>query len=252
MVRVPLRVPVWLGVNTTSITQLELAARLVPLHASLETLKSPEAEALLTCTAKLLVLLSVTLFAAEVVPTSCWAKTIVTGLTVNFPGAADAVAVGVGASVEVAVAVGVSVRTTVGVAVMVAVGVGVSVAVAVGVAVAVSVAVAVGVGVAGSRNWAASTSPFSSIKAEFLPDAEGSPTFRLIAASSAPSAPHPLAPGTANVVSATWRPVVISAFPPGPPLLICGWLLGVSTRFKTMGSLFDPMKQLEPSTELLS
>jgi hypothetical protein len=152
MVSVPVRVPVWLGVNSTSITQLEFAARLVPLHASLETLKSPEAEALLTGTAKLLELVSVTLLAAELVPTSCCAKTIVTGLTVSFPAAADAVAVGVGASVDVAVAVGVSVETTVGVALIVAVGVGISVAVAVGVAVAVSVAVAVGVGVAGSRN----------------------------------------------------------------------------------------------------
>lgn len=38
IVRVPVRVPVWLGVNTTPITQFALAPRSVPLHPSLETL----------------------------------------------------------------------------------------------------------------------------------------------------------------------------------------------------------------------
>jgi hypothetical protein len=38
IVRVPARVPVWLGVNTTPIVQFEVGPRLVPLHPSLETL----------------------------------------------------------------------------------------------------------------------------------------------------------------------------------------------------------------------
>ena len=38
IVRVPVRVPVWVGVNTTPITQFVLGARVVPLHPSLETL----------------------------------------------------------------------------------------------------------------------------------------------------------------------------------------------------------------------
>jgi hypothetical protein len=38
IVSVPVRVPVWLGVNTTPITQFALGPRFVPLHPSLERL----------------------------------------------------------------------------------------------------------------------------------------------------------------------------------------------------------------------
>lgn len=47
-VNVPVRVPVWLGVKTTPTTQFAPAARFVPLHPSLERLKSPEVVALET------------------------------------------------------------------------------------------------------------------------------------------------------------------------------------------------------------
>ncbi len=47
-VSVPVRVPVWLGVNVTLTTQFALGARLVPLHPSLETLKSPDGATLST------------------------------------------------------------------------------------------------------------------------------------------------------------------------------------------------------------
>ena len=42
IVKSPVRVPIWLGVNTTLTTQFAAGARLVPLHPSLERLKSPE------------------------------------------------------------------------------------------------------------------------------------------------------------------------------------------------------------------
>ena len=116
-VRVPVRVPVWLGVNVTLTTQLPpLAARLVPLHPSLEMLKSPEIEVLDTMTEELLGLLKVTFLAADVVSTSCCVNESVVGLTVNF-----GVGVAVGVAVRVAVAVGDAVAVVVAVDVAVAV-----------------------------------------------------------------------------------------------------------------------------------
>ena len=318
IISVPVRVPVWLGVNTTPMTQFALGASVVPLHPSLERLKSPEGVTVLTFIEELFGLVTVTFFAAEVVPTACCGNASASGLTVSFVaavavavgvavlvpvavGVAVLVAVTVAVAVRVAVAVEVEVGVAVGVAVLVAVAVAVSVAVAVavdvavavavavdvavavlvavavavsvavgvavavavsvavgvavavavavaeivatavGVAVAVAVSVAVGVGVGGNRNWAARISPFWSISAEFLPDGEGSPTFKSSAASSAPRSPQPLAPGTAKVLSATTTPVEMSAFPPGPPEVSCGVLVGVSTRFKTIGLAFDPI-----------
>ena len=66
-VRVPVRVPVWLGVNTTPTTHFPLGARLVPLHPSLERLKSPDGATLSTCIEELFGLVRVTFLAAEVV-----------------------------------------------------------------------------------------------------------------------------------------------------------------------------------------
>ena len=125
-IRDPVRVPVCLGVNTTPTTQFALAARLVPLHPSLETLKSPEVVTVLTCAEKLFGLVRVTLLAAEVVSTSCSVNASAVGLTVNFP---IAVGVAVGVELEVVdVAVGVAVRVAVAVAVDVRVVVAVAVA----------------------------------------------------------------------------------------------------------------------------
>ena len=100
IVKVPVRVPVWLGVNTTPTTQFALGARLVPLHPSLETLKSPEVVTVLICIEELFGLVSVTFLAAEAVPTSCCANASVSGLTVNFPGVGVAVGVAVRVAVE--------------------------------------------------------------------------------------------------------------------------------------------------------
>jgi hypothetical protein len=93
-VSVPVRVPVWLGVKTTPTTHFAPGARLVPLHPSLERLKSPEVAALKICIEELPGLVTVTFLAAEVVSTSCCGNTSTVGLTVNF-----AVAVGVGVAV---------------------------------------------------------------------------------------------------------------------------------------------------------
>jgi hypothetical protein len=71
IVRLPVRLPVWVGVNFTPITQDALGARLVPLHPSLEMLKSPDAAALFIGTEKLFGLVIVTFLAAEDVPTPC-------------------------------------------------------------------------------------------------------------------------------------------------------------------------------------
>ena len=229
----PVRVPVALGVNSTPTTQFAPGPRSVPLHPSLERLKSPaEAITLLICSEKLFGLVRVTSLAVEVVPTSCLAKVSEAGLMVTF-----AVAVGVGVAVSVAAAVAVSVAVAVATAVAIAVSVGVDVALgsSVGVAVGVSLGVAVGVG---TRKLATSVSPFSSISAEFLPDGEGSPTFKSMAASSVPKGPHPYATGTAKVLSATSTPVTRSAFPALPST---GALVVVSCRFNTIGSASEPM-----------
>jgi hypothetical protein len=95
IVSVPVRVPVWLGVNTTPITQFALGARFVPLHPSLERLKSPDGVTVLIGTEELFGLVTVTFLAAEVVPTSCCGNASVRGLTVNFPGVAVEVGVAV-------------------------------------------------------------------------------------------------------------------------------------------------------------
>jgi hypothetical protein len=257
IVRVPVRVPVWLGVNTTLTTQFALGARLVPVHPSAERLKSPDGVTELICREKLFGLVSVTFLAAEGVPTSCCGNTSAVGEIVSFPAPGDAVAVGVAVAVEVAVEVGVFDAVAVEVAVAVAVGVAVAVAVSVAVAVAVAVdvglnvtvgvavavSVAVGVAVGGRRNWAAMISPFCSISAEFLPDGDGSPCFKSMAVSilTNPRSPQPLAPGTAKVLSATSTPVLMSAFPPGPPVVVTGVLVGVSARFRTIGVASDPI-----------
>lgn len=96
IVRAPVRVPVWLGVNTTLTTQFALGARLVPLHASADRLKSPDGVTLLICSEELFGLVSVTFFAVEVVSTACCGNTSAVGLIVSL---AAAVAVEVGVAV---------------------------------------------------------------------------------------------------------------------------------------------------------
>ena len=71
MVSEPVRFPTWVGVKVTLTTQFAPAARLVPLHASLESAKSPEGATLFICKVELFGLVIVTALAAEVVPTSC-------------------------------------------------------------------------------------------------------------------------------------------------------------------------------------
>jgi hypothetical protein len=102
---------------------------------------------LLTLSEALPLLLSVTVLAALVVPTDCFLKLRVVGVTEPI-AIGVGFAVGVGVDVRVAVPVAVAVELAVAVAVGVRVGVAVPVAVAVGVGVARADAVAVGVGVA--------------------------------------------------------------------------------------------------------
>jgi hypothetical protein len=148
IVRSPVRVPVWLGVNTTLTTQCPLGARSVPLHPSLERLKSPEGVTLSICSEEeLLGLVRVTFLAVELVPTPWFVNESAVGLMVSF-AVPVGVAVGVAVWVALAVLVAVAEAVIVAVAVVVAVGVAVSVGVAVAVWVAVAVAVAVWVSVA--------------------------------------------------------------------------------------------------------
>ena len=106
------------------------------LPQSLVWAKSPPAEMLVMFSVALPVLVKVTVFAALVVPTVCFAKVRLVGERLTA-GAGVGVAVGVGVCVAVGVAVGVSV----GVGVIVGVGVAVGpdgVAVAVGVSAGVA------------------------------------------------------------------------------------------------------------------
>ncbi|HKM68571.1 MAG TPA: hypothetical protein VJX94_00555 [Stellaceae bacterium] len=104
IVRVPVRVPVWLGVKTTLTMQFAAGASRVPVHPSLERLKSPEGVTVLICSAEAFGLVRVTFLAVEVVPTSCCGNTRTSGLMVNLV-AACAGAVPIPASSRVAVAV---------------------------------------------------------------------------------------------------------------------------------------------------
>jgi hypothetical protein len=73
-VRVPVRVPIWLGLKTALTTQCAPGASRTPLHPSLEIEKSPaEAMTLSICSAKVFGLEAVTFLGAEVVSTSCFA-----------------------------------------------------------------------------------------------------------------------------------------------------------------------------------
>ena len=67
----------------------------MPLHPSLETLKSPDGVTVLIAIEELFGLVTVTFFAAEAVPTSCVREHKRDWLTVNFPAVGEAVAVGV-------------------------------------------------------------------------------------------------------------------------------------------------------------
>ena len=79
--KVPVRVPVAVGVNTTLILQLALAARLV-VQVEVETLKSPDAEISMALSATLCLLVRVNIFAGLVVPTVRAVKVAVAGVSV--------------------------------------------------------------------------------------------------------------------------------------------------------------------------
>ena len=82
-VRVPVRVPVWLGVKVTLTTQFAPGARRTPLHPSLETAKSPaDGVTVSICREELFGLVTVTFFGAEVVSTSCFGNVSVSGVMV--------------------------------------------------------------------------------------------------------------------------------------------------------------------------
>jgi hypothetical protein len=82
-VRVPVRVPVWLGVNVTLTTQFALGARRTPLHPSLDLAKSPaDGVTVSICSEELFGLVMVTFFGAEVVSTSCLGNVSVSGVMV--------------------------------------------------------------------------------------------------------------------------------------------------------------------------
>jgi hypothetical protein len=99
----PVRVPVAPGVNTTATTQSPLGARSVPLHPSLDRLKSPEGTTLLICSEEVFGLVRVTSLAAEVVPTSCFAKVSEVGSMVKLVPVACAVAPPIAATIKIAV-----------------------------------------------------------------------------------------------------------------------------------------------------
>jgi hypothetical protein len=100
----PVRVPVALGVNATLTTQFAPGPRSVPLHPSLERLKSPaEATTLLICSEELFGLVRVTSLGMAAVPTSCLANTSAAGLIVNLVTAACAVAAPIPARIKIAV-----------------------------------------------------------------------------------------------------------------------------------------------------
>lgn len=83
IVRVPVRVPVWLGVNVTLTTQFALGARRTPLHPSLDMAKSPaDGVTVSICSEVLFGLVMVTFFGAEVVSTSCLGKVSMSGVMV--------------------------------------------------------------------------------------------------------------------------------------------------------------------------
>src|SRR5271167_4129837 len=65
---VPVLVPVWVGVNTTLMVQVDFPAKLVP-HVFAETLKSPVVEITILVSATFCLLESVNTFAGLLVPT---------------------------------------------------------------------------------------------------------------------------------------------------------------------------------------
>jgi hypothetical protein len=103
-VRVPVRVPIWLGMKTTLTTHFAAGASRTPLHPSLDIEKSPaEAMTLSICSAKLFGLVSVTFLGAEVESTSCFANESESGLIVNLATAAYAGAVPILSRIRVAI-----------------------------------------------------------------------------------------------------------------------------------------------------
>ena len=134
----PVIVPLTDGANLTWMLQLVPAS--TGAEQVLVWIKLALVVMLLTLSEAFPVLLSVTVLAALVVPTGCFLK-------VRLAGVTEPIATGVGVAVGVRVDVGVAVldAVAVGAAVLVAVAAGVAVAVGVGVAVALAVAVAVGV-----------------------------------------------------------------------------------------------------------
>ena len=142
-VMAPVRPPCLVGVKVTWMRHS--APGNTELPQSFVWAKSPLAEMLAMFSVALPVLVKVTVFAALVVPTVCFAKVRLVGERLTS-GAGVGVAVGTG------VCVGVGVCVAVGVGVGVSVGVGVAVgpdgvAVAVGVSAGVAVVVEVGIGV---------------------------------------------------------------------------------------------------------
>jgi hypothetical protein len=99
----PVRVPVAPGVNTTATTHSALGARSVPLHPSLDRLKSPEGTTLLICSEEVFGLVRVTSLAVEVVPTSRFAKVSEVGSMVKLVPVACAVAPPIAATIKIAV-----------------------------------------------------------------------------------------------------------------------------------------------------
>jgi hypothetical protein len=136
----PVITPLADGLNLTCMLQL-LPGRIGAEHVFVW-VKPALAATLFILSVAFPVLLSVTVLAALVVPTSCFLKLRLVGLTEPI-AIGVGFAVGVGVDVRVAVLVAVAVALAVAVAVGVRVGVAVPVVVAVGVAVALAVAVAV-------------------------------------------------------------------------------------------------------------
>ena len=85
IVKLPLRIPVCVGLNFTPTVQLAAGARLLPLHVSLVIVKSPEGDAVSMCNATVLGFLRVVVFAALVAPTITLPKFHVSGVMVSLP-----------------------------------------------------------------------------------------------------------------------------------------------------------------------
>jgi len=85
IVTLPLRAPVWIGLNTTPIAQVAPGARLPPLHWSLAIANPADAVALAILSVAVFGFLTVIAFDALLDPTTTLPKLVVAGVIVRLP-----------------------------------------------------------------------------------------------------------------------------------------------------------------------